>query len=429
MNKQTLKPANQRLSGSIHVPGDKSVSHRAVILGSIAEGRTEVTNFLNSEDSMRTVNAFREMGVEITDSGTDVTIEGKGIKALQEPLNPLYFGNSGTTTRLMLGLLAGLPFFSMVYGDDSLTKRPMNRVVDPLKMMDAVIDGRDDGNLLPLAVRGSTLQGIDYKLPVKSAQVKSCLLLAGLLADGVTKVTEDTLTRNHSENMLKAFGADIHTDHHTTTITNKNKLSAVPVFVPGDISSAAFFLGAASIVPDSSIVLHNVGLNKTRTGIVDVLYAMGAGLEILNETEKGGERSGDLKITYKALQGTTIEGEMIPRLIDELPIIALIATQAEGTTIIRDAEELRVKETDRIKAVVDTLSSLGANIEATEDGMIIHGRTPLYGGNVPPYNDHRIAMMAAIASLIVKEEVVIEDTSPVNTSYPNFFRDLNKIMN
>ena len=429
MIKQTLKPAKQNLTGAIHVPGDKSVSHRAVIMGSIAEGRTEVTNFLNSEDSMRTVNAFREMGVKITDNGTDLIIEGKGISALKEPLNPLYFGNSGTTTRLMLGLLAGLPFFSMIHGDDSLTKRPMNRVVDPLKMMGAVIDGRDNGNLLPLAVRGSILQGINYKLPVKSAQVKSCLLLAGLLADGVTKITEETLTRNHSENMLKAFGADIHTDDHTTTITNKNKLSAVPVFVPGDISSAAFFLAAASIVPNSSLVLHDVGLNKTRTGILDVLYEMGAGMEILNEQEKSGERSADLTITYSELQGTTIEGEIIPRLIDEIPIIALIATQADGTTIIKDAEELRVKETDRIKAVVDVLSGLGADIQATADGMIIHGKTPLIGGRIPPYNDHRIAMMAAIASLIAKEEVIIEDISPVNTSYPDFFRDLNKIMN
>lgn len=429
MKRQTLKPANRKLTGTIHVPGDKSISHRAVILGAISEGRTEVKNFLNSEDIMRTVKAFQEMGVAIKNSRDVLVIEGKGIEALEEPLHPLYFGNSGTTTRLMLGLLAGLPFFTSIHGDDSLTKRPMNRVVDPLKKMGAKIDGRDYGNLLPISIRGSVLKGIDYKLPVKSAQVKSCLLLAGLLAEGTTKITEDTLTRNHSEKMLKAFGADIHTENNTTTITNKNKLTASPVFVPGDISSAAFFLAAAAIVPGSRLVLKNTGLNKTRTGILDVLDEMGTGLEILSEEETGGEWTGDLQITHTELQGITIEGEMIPRLIDEIPIIALIATQAEGTTIIRDAEELRVKETDRIQAVVDVLTSMGANLEATADGMVIHGKTPLKGGIIPPYNDHRIAMMAAIASLIAKDETVLEDASPINTSYPDFFRDLNSVMN
>lgn len=427
MDKRKLKRANQRLTGTIRVPGDKSISHRAVILGAIAQGRTEVKHFLDSEDVMRTVKAFQEMGVDIKKSVDTLIIEGKGIRALKEPAHPLYFGNSGTTTRLMLGLLAGLPFFTMIHGDDSLTNRPMNRVVEPLKMMGASIDGREQGNLLPLAIRGSALKGIDYRLPVKSAQVKSCLLLAGLLAEGTTKITEDTLTRNHSENMLKAFGADIHTNNNTTTITNKNNLTAAPVFVPGDISSAAFFLAAASVVPGSRIILKNAGLNQTRTGIIDVLHRMGAGLEILSEEKTGGERSGDLQITNTELKGITMEGDLIPRLIDEIPIIALIATQAEGTTMIRDAEELRVKETDRIQAVVDVLSSLGANIEATDDGLIIHGKTPLKGGIIPPYNDHRIAMMAAIASLITKEEVILEDASPINTSYPDFFKDLDRV--
>jgi 3-phosphoshikimate 1-carboxyvinyltransferase len=426
--KITLKPTNQRLTGTIHVPGDKSVSHRAVILGAIAEGRTEVKHFLNSEDIMRTVQAFREMGVEIKVSEEKLVIEGKGISALKEPLQPLYFGNSGTTTRLMLGLLSGLPFFTSLYGDDSLTKRPMNRVVDPLKEMGAIIDGRDQGNLLPLSIRGQTLRGIDYQLPVKSAQVKSCILLAGLLAEGITIVREDTLTRNHSEKMLEAFGADIHAEENIIKITNKNSLSAVPVFIPGDISSAAFFLAAAAIVPDSRLLLKNTGLNETRTGILDVLRNMGADLAILHEEEAGGEQIGDIQISYSELQGTTIEGEMIPRLIDEIPVIALIATQAEGTTIIRDAEELRVKETDRIQVVTDVLSSLGANIEATADGMIIHGKTALHGGIIPAYNDHRIAMMGAIASLIAGDEVVLEDSSPINTSYPDFFKDLDQIM-
>ncbi|MFC2948316.1 3-phosphoshikimate 1-carboxyvinyltransferase [Virgibacillus sediminis] len=429
MSKLVLSPISRPLEGIIEVPGDKSISHRAVIFGALAEGTTKVTHFLDGEDCMRTVRAFQNMGVPIFREGDSLVIEGKGISALKEPNEPLYFGNSGTTSRLMIGLLAGLPFFTTAWGDPSLSNRPMDRVVLPLKEMGAVIDGRGQGSYLPLSIRGTKLQGIDYTLPVKSAQVKSAVLFAGLLAEGTTTVREKTQTRNHTENMLKAFRADITTDGNTTTITNKNELQATDIYVPGDISSAAFFLAAAAIVPDSRITLKNVGLNPTRTGILDVLNKMGAEIEISNQEEVGGELIGDLTVAYTALRAVEIQGDIIPRLIDEIPVIALLATQAEGTTVIRDAEELRVKETDRIAAVADVLSSFGADIEATEDGMIIKGKSQLSGSAVSAYNDHRIAMMSAVASLIADGEVTIDDDSSIAISYPGFFDDLKKVMN
>ncbi|WP_249871862.1 3-phosphoshikimate 1-carboxyvinyltransferase [Oceanobacillus saliphilus] len=427
MSEKTLKPFEGKLSGVIEIPGDKSISHRAVIFGSLAKGITKVTNFLDGEDCLRTVNAFREMGVTIQEDGTSLVIESEGISGLSEPKQPLDFGNSGTTTRLMLGILSGLPFFTTIYGDASLSKRPMDRVVNPLRQMGSIIDGRNDGNLLPLSIRGSKLHPIDYTLPVKSAQVKSAILLAGLLADGETRVTETTPTRNHTENMLKAFGADITSDGYTTTIRGKNNLHATNVHVPGDISSAAFFLVAGTIVPDSSIHLKNTGLNNTRTGIIEVLQKMGADIVIENERSVSGEKIGDIHISYSSLKGITIEGNIIPTLIDEIPIIALLATQAEGTTIIKDAEELRVKETDRITAVADVLNTLGADITPTKDGMIVKGKTQLHGGNIASYDDHRIAMMGAIASLITTNEVVIDDISCISISYPDFFRDLESL--
>ncbi|WP_449353906.1 3-phosphoshikimate 1-carboxyvinyltransferase [Virgibacillus natechei] len=429
MNELKLQPYPKALSGEIEVPGDKSISHRAVIMGALANGKTHVSHFLDGEDCMRTVQAFRSMGVTIEKQESTLIIEGRGIGALEEPKEPIYFGNSGTTARLMLGLLSGLPFFTTVYGDPYLSNRPMDRVVNPLKQMGAVIDGRGDGSYVPLAIRGTKLEGIHYTLPVKSAQVKSAVLLAGLYAEGETKVSEHTATRNHTENMLKAFHADITIDGMHTTITDKQPLRATDVYVPGDISSAAFFLVAAAIVPDSSVRLKNVGLNQTRTGIIDVLKAMGAMIEINNQDSISGESLGDLTVTYTALHGTTIEGDIIPRLIDEIPVIALLATQADGTTIIRNAEELRVKETDRIAAVVDVLSSLGANMEATEDGIIIYGKTALKGGKVSAYNDHRIAMMAVIASLVAQKEVILDDVSSIAVSYPEFFKDLQNAMN
>ncbi|WP_085992037.1 3-phosphoshikimate 1-carboxyvinyltransferase [Oceanobacillus senegalensis] len=427
MGEITLKPYEKELNGELEVPGDKSISHRSVILGSLSSGVTKVTNFLEGEDCMRTIKAFQSMGVSIQKEGTSLTINGQGVSALKEPTVPLDFGNSGTTTRLMLGILAGLDFFTTIYGDASLLKRPMDRVVNPLRKMNASIDGRNDGRHLPLSIRGQVLEGIYYELPVKSAQVKSAILLAGLLANGKTVVTEQVQTRDHTENMLEAFGADISRDGLTTTITSNQPLRATDVQVPGDISSAAFFLVAGCIVPNSRVVLRNVGLNKTRTGIIDALQKMGATMKIENETVTSGEAMGDIVVEASSLHGTEIEGEIIPRLIDEIPIIALLATQAEGKTIIRDAEELRVKETDRIAAVVDVLSTLGAKIEATEDGMIIYGKTQLTGGKVSSYDDHRIAMMATIASLVAKDEITIDDISSIAISYPSFFEHLQSI--
>lgn len=418
---------NNPLQGEIRIPGDKSISHRAIILGSIAKGVTIIENFLDGEDCLRTIDIFREMGVSITQNGTNVTVKSNGADALQEPTVPLYFGNSGTTARLMLGILPALPFYTVSYGDPHLTKRPMDRVVTPLTKMGAMIDGRKNGVYLPLATRGASLKGINYQLPVKSAQVKSAVLLAGLFAEGETTVIEQGETRNHTENMLRAFGGDIQSEGLHHTITNKHSLVATDVVVPGDISSAAFFLVAAAIVPNSSVIFQSVGLNETRTGIIDALIEMGANISITNEQEISGEKLGDIHVTFSALHGITIEKEMIPRLIDEIPIIALLATQAEGTTVIKDAEELRVKETDRIHAVVDILQTLGANITETADGMIIEGKTPLTGGTIKSYSDHRIAMMGVIASLIAETPVQMDDVSSIAISYPNFFEHVDQL--
>lgn len=415
------------MQGRVNVPGDKSISHRSIMFGSIANGTTQITNFLDGEDCLQTMRSFQAMGVDIKQNGSNVTIKSEGIEALQEPKVPLYFGNSGTTARLMIGLLAGFPFFTIIHGDPFLTSRPMDRVTNPLRQMRAQIDGRGQGHLLPLAIRGTSLTGMRYELPVKSAQVKSAVLLAGLLADGTTTVIEKTKTRNHTENMLEAFGADISVNNLEITITNKKQLKATNIHVPGDISSAAFWLVAAAIVPQSKIRLNNVGLNPTRTGILDVLHNMGAQITITNKQISSGEPAADIEIEQAHLTATIIEGEIIPRLIDEIPVIALLATQATGTTIIKNAEELRVKETDRIDAVVDVLTTLGADITATDDGMIVQGPTPLKGGVVSSYNDHRIAMMAIIASFISNETVELDDDDSIAVSYPDFFLDLKSI--
>lgn len=415
------------LCGTIEVPGDKSISHRAVMLGSLAKGTTKIENFLDGEDCLHTVDAFRKLGVSIEQDGTNVIITSDGFKAFQEPKEPLYFGNSGTTARLMMGILSGLPFHTVVWGDPHLTVRPMDRVVLPLRKMGAQIDGRGHGSYLPLAIRGKTLKGIDYELPVKSAQVKSAILLAGLFAEGTTRVKERSKTRDHTENMLRAFGADINVMGNEIAITKRQELTAVDVTVPGDISSAAFFIVAATIVPHSEVTLLHVGLNETRTGIIDVLKEMGADISVTNVRTSGGEKLGDITVRHSALKAVTIEGDMIPRLIDEIPIIALLATQAEGKTVIKDAEELRVKETDRIHAVVEVLTTLGAHIEEKDDGMIIYGKTPLKGGAIKSYSDHRMAMLGAISSLITSGPVTIDDVSSINISYPTFFEHLGQI--
>src|SRR5699024_1316186 len=421
------KPVQNKLQGEIAIPGDKSISHRAIMFGSLAKGKTTIDNFLPGEDCLHTIDIFRHFGVNIQRDETKVTIESKGYEEFIEPKVPLYFGNSGTTARLMFGIIPALPFHSVMHGDPHLTIRPMDRVVNPLREMGASIDGRHGGSYLPIATRGKTLQGIHYELPVKSAQVKSAVLIAGLFASGQTTVIEKIQTRNHTENMLQAFGADITIDGHAISVSNKNKLQATNIDVPGDISSAAFFLVAAAIVPGSKIKLKNVGLNASRTGVIDVLQAMNASITITNERVSGGEALGDITIEYSALKGTVIEGDIIPRLIDEIPILALLATQAEGETIIRDAEELRVKETDRIEAVVQNLREMGASIKENEDGMIITGKTSLTGGNLRSYSDHRIAMMNVIASMITTDDVIIDDIDSIAISYPNFFEHVDEI--
>lgn len=425
----TFPTIKNPLVGQINVPGDKSISHRAIMLGSIANGKTSIKNFLDGEDCIHTIEVFRQLGVPIEQNGTNVTIDSKGYKAFKEPLQPLYFGNSGTTARLMLGILSNLPFHTVIHGDPYLTVRPMARVVRPLQKMGAQIDGRLNGTYLPLAIRGKQLNGIHYHIPVKSAQVKSAILLAGLFAKGKTKITELAKTRDHTENMLKAFGANISVNDKEVIISSDKGLLATDVMIPGDISSAAFFLVAGAIVRDSALTLRHVGLNETRTGIIDVLKEMGANISISNEQISGGELIGDISIKYSQLTGTTISGDIIPRLIDEIPIIALLATQAEGKTIIKDAEELRVKETDRIQAVVEVLTTLGATIEETDDGMIVYGKTDLIGGEIKSYSDHRMAMLGAIASLVCTEKVYIDDISSIAISYPTFFSDIEKISN
>ncbi|MFD2045859.1 3-phosphoshikimate 1-carboxyvinyltransferase [Ornithinibacillus salinisoli] len=423
-----FQPVNQSIHGEIEVPGDKSISHRAVILASLAEGTSRIRHFLDGEDCMRTVEAFRSMGVSIIKNNNALIVKGGGYYSLKEPIKPLYFGNSGTTARLMIGVLASLPIFSTVYGDESLSTRPMKRVVNPLKEMNAHIIGRDTGNLLPLAIHGQRLQGIQYVMPVKSAQVKSAILLAALHADGPTHIIEQTPTRNHTENMLNAFGINVTKNGDQITVIPGQPLRATDINVPGDISSAAFFMVAAAIVPNSKITLKSIGLNETRSGIIDILIKMGASIQISNEKKLYGERIGDVTVCSQPLQSTIIEGEIIPRLIDEIPIIALLATQAEGTTIIRDAEELKIKETDRISAIVEVLQKLGANIEGTNDGMIIHGKTTLKGGQVSSYGDHRIAMMSVIASLMASDPIAIDDTDSIAISYPSFFADYKKLI-
>ncbi|QOR65259.1 3-phosphoshikimate 1-carboxyvinyltransferase [Cytobacillus suaedae] len=418
-----------KLSGSITIPGDKSISHRAVMFGSIAHGKTTVLNFLEGEDCLSTIDCFRKMGVDISKESDSVVVNGRGFEKLQEPTDILNVGNSGTTTRLLLGMLAGTPFHSCLIGDESIAKRPMKRVTNPLREMGAFIDGREDGNYTPISIRGGTLKPIQYNSPVASAQVKSAILLAGLQCEGTTSVTEPHKSRDHTERMLRAFGGEIEENGLTCSITGGQQLRAIDIHVPGDISSAAFFLVAGAIVPNSSITLHRVGLNPTRTGIIDVLKEMGADLTIENEKIEHYEPVGDITIKTSSLTGIEISGDIIPRLIDEIPIIALLATQASGDTIIKDASELKVKETNRIDTVVSELTKLGASIESTEDGMIIHGQQgSLVGTTVDSYGDHRIGMMLAIAACIAEGQMTLKDPDAIAVSYPMFFDHLNSLI-
>lgn len=425
----TVTKVERGLSGVLNVPGDKSISHRAVMLGAIAEGTTTIEGFLAGDDCLRTIDCFRKLGVTIEQDGERVQIDGRGWDALTEPKEILDVGNSGTTIRLMLGLLANVPFHAVLVGDESIAKRPMARVTEPLRQMGVRIDGRENGSFTPLSIRGGNTKGISYHTPVASAQVKSAILLAGLRSEGVTTVTEPALSRDHTERMLQAYGVEITRDDRTVSIRGGQTLKATHIVVPGDISSAAFFLVAAAIVPKSKITLKRVGINPTRSGIIDVMQQMGATLSVEHVRVESGEPVADITVEYSPnLRGIEIGGAMIPRLIDEIPIIAVLATQAEGKTVIRDAEELKVKETNRIDTVVSELKKLGAEIEATEDGMIVTGKTRLQGATVSSYGDHRIGMAMAIAGTIAEGSMRIEASDAISISYPDFFEHLEQLI-
>ncbi|SNR78650.1 3-phosphoshikimate 1-carboxyvinyltransferase [Desulfurobacterium atlanticum] len=424
-----IKPAGA-LKGVLRVPSDKSISHRAIMLGSLNKGLIKVKNFLRSEDCMNTLKAFRMLGVDIEDDGEIITIKGKG-KFLKEPFDIIDLGNSGTSIRLISGILSGQNFYSVLTGDKYLRKRPMDRIAIPLRRMGATIYGRENGKYPPLTIVGKyPLSGIFYESPKASAQVKSAILLAGLFTDEPVSVIEPSKSRDHTEKMLEAFGVDVEIDGLKVSLGKNRELEAdMEIDVPADISSAAFFMVAAAVVPGSELVLKDVILNPTRTGILDVMKRMGVKFSVENEREVSGEWIGDIKVVYSEnLKGVTIEGDIIPRLIDEIPVIAVLATQAEGETVIKDASELRVKESDRIKTVVSNLKNIGAEVEELEDGMVIKGKTKLKGGKVSSFGDHRIAMSFMIARLISENGVIVDDIECINTSYPEFIENLKKVL-
>ncbi len=427
--KQLVIHPVKNLQGTLAVPGDKSISHRAVMLGSLAYGTTHITHFLNSADCLSTIGIFKAMGVKIKQSGDRVTIVGRGLNSLKPPRQMLNAGNSGTTARILLGLLAGQPFTSRLTGDKYLRRRPMRRVVGPLIQMGARISGNDSGNYLPVKVETRKLKGITYELPVASAQVKSSLLLAGLFADGTTKVLEPTPTRDHTERMFSAFSIPF--SQRGKAITVKGPVMPFKgqwIKVPGDISSAAFFVVAGLITPGSTLRLMNVGLNPTRTGLLNILQRMGAHMGVTyHKTRGGAEPIGDLTVATSALKGVEVGGEIVPRMIDEFPIFAVAATQARGTTVVKNAEDLKVKESDRILMMAVTLKKMGAHIQPTPDGWVIKGPTPLKGCRISSGGDHRVAMALAVAALIAKGTTTILDTENINTSFPGFSQLLERI--
>ena len=420
-----FKKANH-CTGEVTIPGDKSISHRAVMFGSLAEGTTEITNFLQGADCLSTIDCFRKMGISIDNTPKRILIHGKGLHGLNAPATVLDAGNSGTTTRLISGILAAQPFETTLTGDASIQKRPMRRIMEPLSMMGAKITSVKGNDCAPLQITGSRLHGIHYQSKVASAQVKSSILLAGLYADGETSVTEPTISRNHSEIMLRYFGADIHTEGKTAIIRPEPKLTGQEINVPGDISSAAYFIAAGLLIPGAEVLIKNVGINPTRDGILKVAQAMGGNITYLNKKEDG-EPTADLLVKHSSLHGITIEGDIIPTLIDELPIINIMAACAEGTTLIKDAAELKVKESNRIDVMVQYLSAMGCDITGTDDGMIIHGGKPLHGTIVDSHLDHRIAMSFAIAALVADGETTIQGSDVVTISYPAFYEDLERL--
>ncbi len=419
--------ASAPLKGTVTIPGDKSISHRSVMFGALADGTTKVTNFLRGADCLSTIACFRKLGIEIEETPDEILIHGKGIHGLTAPDSMLDVGNSGTTTRLISGILAGQPFTTELNGDESIQSRPMKRIIDPLSQMGADIESIRGNGCAPLRIRQSQLHGIHYQSKVASAQVKSCILLAGLYADGTTSVTEPYLSRNHTEIMLKHFGAQITSKGTTATIVPGSELHGQEIEVPGDISSAAYFIAAGLIVPGSEILIKNVGINPTRDGLLQVCKDMGADITLLNKNLGNGEPTADLLVRAGSLHGTTVGGAVIPTLIDELPVVAALACFAEGTTVIKDAQELKVKESNRIDVMVQNLTAMGAHVTATDDGMIIEGGHPLHGAVIDSKLDHRIAMTFAITALASDGKTEITGADCVKISYPGFYEDLSML--
>lgn len=418
---------NHGLRGEVTVPGDKSISHRSVMFGAIAKGLTEIDGFLQGADCLSTISCFERMGVSVENRGDRVLVFGNGMHGLKKPDGVLDCGNSGTTTRLLSGLLSAQPFCVTLTGDESIRKRPMKRIITPLSQMGASIKSVNDNGCAPLFIEGQRLHGISYQSPVASAQVKSAVLLAGLYAEGETRVTEPYLSRNHSELMLAHFGADVRTEGTTAVLRPARELFGQKISVPGDISSAAFFIAAALMVPGSELLIRNVGINPTRDGILTVCRSMGADIEILNPSAGSGEPVADLLVRQSSLHGTEIGGAVIPTLIDELPVIAAMACLADGETVIRDAAELKVKESNRIAVMTEGLSAMGARVEETADGMIIHGGSPLHGAVIDSRKDHRIAMTFAVTALAASGQTEILDADCVSISYPGFYEDLKRL--
>lgn len=423
-----IKKPSSPLKGELTVPGDKSISHRAVMFGAIANGTTRITNFLQGADCLSTIACFQKLGISIENTPSEILVHGKGLHGLSAPSDYLDTGNSGTTTRLIAGILAGQEFTSFLTGDASIQTRPMKRIIQPLSLMGASVESLRGNDCVPLKIQGHPLQSISYLSPVASAQVKSCILLAGLYGNDITSVTEPFLSRNHTELMLSHFGAKISSQNTTVSIEPEPVLHGTDISVPGDISSAAYFIAAALLVPGSELLIKHVGINPTRDGILRVCKAMGADIQLMNHSTAGGEPVVDLLVRHSALHGTVIEGELIPALIDEIPVIAVLAAYAKGTTVIRNAEELKVKESNRLGILVEELTAMGGNVEETSDGMIIHGGAPLHGASIDSRLDHRIAMSFAIAGLAAEGTTQLLRADCVNISYPGFYKDLRELM-
>lgn len=423
-----IKKPSSPLKGELTVPGDKSISHRAVMFGAIANGTTRITNFLQGADCLSTIACFQKLGISIENTPSEILVHGKGLHGLSAPSDYLDTGNSGTTTRLIAGILAGQEFTSFLTGDASIQTRPMKRIIQPLSLMGASVESLRGNDCVPLKIQGHPLQSISYLSPVASAQVKSCILLAGLYGNDITSVTEPFLSRNHTELMLSHFGAKISSQNTTVSIEPEPVLYGTDISVPGDISSAAYFIAAALLVPGSELLIKHVGINPTRDGIFRVCKAMGADIQLMNHSTAGGEPVADLLVRHSTLHGTVIEGELIPALIDEIPVIAVLAANAKGTTVIRNAEELKVKESNRLGILVEELTAMGGNVEETSDGMIIHGGAPLQGASIDSRLDHRIAMSFAIAGLAAEGTTQLLRADCVNISYPGFYKDLRELM-